>query len=307
MRSVTEGAHVAVAVKAYAHDHAHAHDNDNDNVDVGGSGLLAESPGPPARAPLSQNGPALTNLGGSRPARPYHAPPMSPTTPSLKEVANVWKRPANRERLGLPVDVVASMLGNPQLSSALGYMARRLELSDMASFFAHPRITEAFGRDPGDIDTRRLLAALHELGETEELFVTRLDARLPADVVVARPAADADSVNAWIAEHGLDRLLDSPLAVLVDRVAGSTSLKSNLASSSAMTLRELRNMRPTERRFRIDELAVLQSASIDWLRETVEARRLRAWREELWETRPEDARLRILGTRLKDLRRELLR
>ncbi len=307
MRSVTEGAHVAVAVAVNAHAHAHAHDNDNDNDNVGGSGLLAESPGPPARAPLSQNGHALTNLGGSRPARPYHAPPMSPTTPSLKEVANVWKRPANRERLGLPVDVVASMLGNPQLSSALGYMARRLELSDMASFFAHPRITEAFGRDPGDIDTRRLLAALHELGETEELFVTRLDARLPADVVVARPAADADSVNAWIAEHGLDRLLDSPLAVLVDRVAGSTSLKSNLASSSAMTLRELRNMRPTERRFRIDELAVLQSASIDWLRETVEARRLRAWREELWETRPEDARLRILGTRLKDLRRELLR
>ena len=232
---------------------------------------------------------------------------MSPTTPSLKEVAALWRRPANKERLGLPVEVVVPMLGNPQLSSALGFMARRLDLTDMGSFFAHPRIAEAFGRDPADIDARRLLVALHELGEAPELHITRLDGGLPEAVVVARPAADADSFNAWIDEHGLDRMLDSTLGVLVDRVAGSTSLKSNLASAAAMTIRELRNMRPTERRFRIDELAVLQSAAVDWLRETVEAKRLRVWREELWETRPEDARLRILGVRLKDLRRELLR
>ena len=220
---------------------------------------------------------------------------MSQSTPSLKEVAALWKSPVNRERLGLPVDVVAPMLGTPQLSSALGFMARRLDLTDMASFFAHPRIVEAFGRDAGDIDARRLLTALHELGEATELHVTRLEPKPPEEVLVARPAADANSVNAWIAEHDLDRLLDSSLGVLVDRVAGSTSLKSNLASASAMTLRELRNMRPTDRRFRIDELAVLQSAAIDWLRETVEAKRLRAWREEVWETRPDEARLRILG------------
>mgnify|MGYP006910367133 CR=1 FL=1 len=127
---------------------------------------------------------------------------MSPTLPSLKDVATVWRRPANRERLGLPVEVVASMLGNPQLSSALGYMARRLELGDMASFFAHPRISEAFGRDPGDLDTRRLLTALHELGETEELFVTRLDARLPTEVTVARPAADAAAASASVTSGG---------------------------------------------------------------------------------------------------------
>ena len=40
--------------------------------------------------------------------------------------------------------------------------------------------------------------------------------------------------------------------------------------------------------------------------ELEEAKRLRAWREQLWDTRPDDARLRILGVRLKDLRRELL-
>ncbi|MCB9660070.1 MAG: DEAD/DEAH box helicase [Sandaracinaceae bacterium] len=232
---------------------------------------------------------------------------MSQSTPSLKEVAALWKRPSNRARLGLPVEVVAPMLGTPQLSSALGFMARRLDLTDMASFFAHPRIAEAFGRDPGDIDARRLLSALNELGEAPELHITRLDAGLPPEVAVARPAADADSVTAWIAEHDLDRLLDNTLTVLVDRVVGSTSLKSNLASASSITLRELRSMRPTDRRFRIDELAVLQSAAIDWLREAVEAKRLRAWREELWEQRPEEARLRILGARLKDLRREVLR